>query len=68
MSVGALPALGLVREASLQDSLIFGRQRRLLRQARGFGLIPLRSNTDRPFPLAGQIGIFSEVDHLRTSR
>ena len=52
MSVGALPALGLVCEARLQDGLKFGRQRRLLRQA-----ILSATPTDRLFALKAEGGL-----------
>src|SRR5262249_19046941 len=65
----ALPALGLVGKALLQDLLIFRRQRRLLPAPPGLGLIErslaAEPPYDEPRPCPFPVGIVRRIGRLR---
>src|SRR5258706_3077548 len=60
--VVSLAAGRLVRQAGLENLLIFRRERRLLAAAERLRLIPLNGDAGRPAPLARKIGIFRLIE------
>src|SRR6516165_1318151 len=60
--VDALSAVALVGHAGLENLLVFGPERRLLREPWTLALIPLNSDSARPQPLAAPVWVFGFVE------